>query len=282
MPVPQILTVLIAFAACLVSGCASVGMRSPLASFEQSQVFQPVAFPEGNWEPEGLAFEDAWFTAADGTQLHGWYVPHPNPRAVALFAHGNAGNVSHRADSLRILRDRHQLAVLAFDYRGYGKSEGTPSEVGLLQDARAGRAWLAQRAAVAENDIVLLGRSLGGGVMADLAAKDGARGLVLASTFTSLPDVGRHHLPLVPARLLMTNRFDSIGKIGDYQGPLLQSHGDADRVIPFEFGKRLFAAANEPKRFVRQPGGGHNSPQSDEYRDALDEFIDGLPDTVSR
>ncbi len=254
-----------------------MGLPSPLASFEQAHVYYPVRYPDGDWHPEGLNFEDAWFTASDGTRLHGWFVPHDRPRAVALFAHGNAGNVSHRAASLRLLHDRHELAVLAFDYRGYGRSEGTPSEWGLLQDARAARAWLSQRTGLDETDLLLTGRSLGGAVMVELAARDGARGLVLASTFTSLPDVARQHMPLIPARLLMRNRFDSISKLGDYRGPLLQSHGDADRVVGYALGVRLHEAANGPKRFITIPGGGHNDPQNEDYRRAFDEFIDALP-----
>ena len=195
---------------------------------------------------------------------------------MVLFTHGNAGNITHRADTLRMLHDRHDLAVLTFDYRGYGRSEGTPSEKGLLQDARAARTWLAQRAGVSEQEVVLMGRSLGGGVAVDLAAKDGARGLVLISTFTSLPDVAHHHLSLVPARWLMRNRFDSASKIGEYHGPLLVSHGTEDRVVPFEIGAVLFAAANRPKQFLTVTGGGHNSPLQREFALELDKFIVSL------
>jgi hypothetical protein len=222
-------------------------------------------------------FEDARFTAEDGTRLHGWFVPHSHPRAVVLFAHGNAGNISHRAETLRILNQRHGLAVMAFDYRGYGRSEGDPNEQGLLQDARAARQWLAERTGVSEREIVLMGRSLGGGVMVDLAAEDGARGLVLASTFTSLPDVACHHVKWIPARALMKNRFDSLSKLSRYRGPLLQSHGDADEIIPYELGRTLFDSAVGRKRFLTIPGGTHNSPLSEEYRRAFDEFIGGLP-----
>ena len=181
------------------------------------------------------------------------------------------------ADALKELHDRHAVTVLGFDYRGYGRSAGVPSEAGLLQDARAAREWLAKRTGIAEREIVLMGRSLGGGVVVDLAAKDGARGLILESTFTSLPDVADHHLPLVPSRLLMQNRFNSLSKIGQYQGPLLQSHGDADRVVPYALGKQLFEAAAGPKQFVAIEGGDHNSPQSEEYHRAFDTFIDSLP-----
>jgi fermentation-respiration switch protein FrsA (DUF1100 family) len=135
----------------------------------------------------------------------------------------------------------------------------------VLADARAARAWLAQRAGIAENQIVLMGRSLGGGVAVDLAAADGARALVLESTFTSIPDVGQTMYPLLPMRLLMQTQFNSARKIANYHGPLLQSHGTADRVIPYSIACRLFDAANQPKQFVPIPGGDHNDPQTEEY-----------------
>ncbi|MBT4867688.1 MAG: alpha/beta hydrolase [Planctomycetaceae bacterium] len=266
----------------LIAGCASPLLKSPLlksplATYEHSHVYYPSKFPEGNWHPEDLQFEDARFTAEDGTKLHGWFVPHENPRAVVLFAHGNAGNITHREESLRILNERHGLAVLAFDYRGYGRSEGIPDEAGLLQDARAARKWLAERTGIEEQEVVVMGRSLGGGVAVDLAANDGARGLVLASTFTTLPAVANHHAGGIPAGVVMKNRFDSAKKIARYDGPLLQSHGDSDEVIPYKLGRRLFEQAPGPKRFVAITGGRHNSPQSEEYRRAFDEFIDALP-----
>ena len=159
----------IAFSLAL-SGCSLLGDFSPLAPVERAQLFHPVKYPNGNWKAARSPIEDAWFTADDGTKLHGWFLPHSQPRAVVLFAHGNAGNVSHRLQTLRELHSRQQVSVLVFDYRGYGRSKGKPSETGLMQDARAARKWLANRAGVAERNIVLMGRSLGGGVMVDLAA----------------------------------------------------------------------------------------------------------------
>lgn len=261
-----------------IAGCGAMGNFSPLAPIERSRVFHPVKYAVGDWDRVGLNcdYEDAWFQAADGTKLHGWYVPHPRPRAVVLFAHGNAGNLSHRIRTLQELHARQQVSVLIFDYRGYGKSEGTPSESGLLQDARAARSWLAKRTGVSEREVVLMGRSLGGGVMVDLAARDGARSLILENTFTSLPDVAQHMLPYLPARWLMSNRFDSLSKIGDYRGPLLQTHGDRDRLIPIDLARKLHATANEPKQFVTIPGGGHNSPRSEQYHAALWRFFDLL------
>jgi uncharacterized protein len=271
-------------AACLaiVGGCRSTAASkpaessfSPLAKVENSMVFAPSIFPAGNWQPAGLDFEDAWFTSADGTRLHGWYVPHPQPRAVVLFCHGNAGNVALWADVLRTLYDRMGVSAMAFDYRGYGRSAGTPSEAGVLADARAARTWLAKRAGIAENQIVLMGRSLGGAVAVDLAA-DGARGLILESTLSSMPEVGHALVPYSPVRTLMQTQFNSLAKIRNYHGPLLQSHGTADRLIPYALGRKLFEAANEPKKFIAIPGGDHNDPQTEEYYAALYEFLGRL------
>jgi hypothetical protein len=194
-----------------------------------------------------------------------------------LFAHGTTGNITDLAGSLTSFCYRHAVAVMVFDYRGYGRSEGTPSEQGLCDDARAARSWLARLTGVDEQDIVLMGRSLGGAVMVDLAAKDGARGLILESTFTSLSDVARRYVPLFPSSVLITDRFDSLSKIKSYRGPLLMSHGDADQVIPFEQGVRLFHAANQPKRFVTIAGADHQDSPSEDYHMVLDEFIAGLP-----
>jgi fermentation-respiration switch protein FrsA (DUF1100 family) len=146
----------------------------------------------------------------------------------------------------------------------------------VLADARAARKWLAAQTGVREGDVVLVGNSLGGGVAVDLAARDGARGLVLENTFTSLPDAAAAHLPVVPVHLLMRTRLNSVSKIGDYRGPLLQTHGDADRVVPYRLGRELFAAANEPKQFVPVPGGDHNDPPAAAYIAALDGFLDSL------
>ena len=212
-----------------------------------------------------MDFEDAWFEASDGTRLHGWYVGHPKPLATVLFCHGNAGNVTHRNEVLRGLRNVSGASVLVFDYRGYGRSEGSPDEKGLLADARAARTWLAQRTGNPENQIVLMGESLGGAVAVDLAAEEGARGLVLENTFTSLPDAAAYHMPWLPLRLVMRTRFNSAEKIGRYQGPLLQSHGDCDTIVPYALGRRLFERANEPKEFLTIPGGDHNDVRSEAY-----------------
>ena len=249
------------------------------ANMEKSLVYQPALADVGDWSPpEEIGFEEAQFQSADKTPLHGWFLDHPDRRAVVLFMHGNGGNVALWAHSMQYLVDRHQVAAFVFDYRGYGKSAGKPTEQGLIEDAQAARTWLAQRTGISEDSIVLLGQSLGGGVAVELASGEGARGLILLSTFTSAPDVAAHHMPWMPAHLMMTQRFNSLKKIKNYDGPLLMCHGDADKVIPFEQGEELFAASqSEDKQFIRNEGGGHNSHAPEKYREALDAFLDRLP-----
>jgi fermentation-respiration switch protein FrsA (DUF1100 family) len=255
----------------LIGGCA----MSPLRRLEQSMVFQPGVYPKGNYDAVD-DFEDAWFKSADGTQLHGLFTTPANPTGVVLYCHGNAGNASIGANTVRVLRDRHRLAVLIFDYRGYGRSEGTPDEAGLIADAKAARQWLASRTHQEESEIILFGRSLGGGVAVQLAADDGAKGLVLINTFASLPEVAANRLPFLFPNLIMHNRFESAGRIAEYHGPLLQSHGDADQLVPYSQGQKLFAAANEPKQFIQDFRGGHNDPNSGQFHLALSLFVNDL------
>jgi fermentation-respiration switch protein FrsA (DUF1100 family) len=243
------------------------------AALEDKLVYHPSGPPKKDTSPTDLVKEDVWFQAPDGVKLHGWYCPVENPRGVVLFAHGNAGTVADRATKLRLLTKRLGVTVLAFEYRGYGHSEGKPSEPGLLADARAARRYLAQRTGVAEREIVLYGQSLGGAVMVDLAAGDGAAGLVLESTFTSLADVANYKYPLTPPGKLLVNCFDSISKIGRFNGPLVVAHGARDRIVPITQAKELFAAAGEPKWFVGIPDGGHDWTPTLEFISAVENVL---------
>ena len=245
--------------------------------FEESLIFFPSKYPAGDWEPTGLPIEDAEMQAPDGTKLHGWYVPHEQPIAQVLFLHGNAGNITHRID---VLQELHNIgaAVLILDYRGYGRSEGRPNEKGVLQDARAARIWLAERAGVKPEEIVLLGNSLGGGVAVDLITDVTPRGLILESTFTSLPDVAAVHYSFLPVRAMMDTRLNSVEKIKQYEGPLLQCHGTADEIVPFTLGEQLHTACpSENKQFLKLEGAMHNDYRPREYFAAVRAFLQQLP-----
>jgi fermentation-respiration switch protein FrsA (DUF1100 family) len=243
---------------------------------ENRLIFYPRREPLTTWQPPVTAGRSVDFEADDGTKLTGWYLPHENPRAAILFACGNGGNMSYWSDTFAKLNLDFQCSVFGFDYRGYGRSEGSPSEKGVLADARAARRKLAELAGIPEQRVVLMGRSLGGGVACDLAG-DGCRALVLESTFTSLPDVGARIYPFLPVRYVMRSRFNSLEKIRSYRGPLFISHGDGDELIPLEFGRRLFdAAAGERKEFYVVRRGGHNDPQPEEYYATLFKFLDSV------
>lgn len=248
-----------------------------LVWLEDKLIFIPSRYPEGEWQPAGLPVVDAWFVSDDGVRLHGWYVPHPQPAAHILFCHGNAGNVTHRAEAMRQLHRRARAAVLVFDYRGYGKSEGNPNEEGVLQDARAARRWLAQEARIPESAVVLMGESLGGAVAVHLGAELPGRGLILENTFTSLPDVAAWHFPWLPVRWLMRSQLNALAKIAQCRGPVFQSHGDRDTIVPYRLGRQLFEAAPEPKQFYTLPGADHNDPHPPEYYDAIARFLEELP-----
>lgn len=245
-------------------------------SLDEMLALFPAKYPAGDWHPQGT-FEECTFTSSDGVALHGWHWPAPQPRAVILHLHGNAGNVTHRAAMARNLVQRFNVSVMLFDYRGYGRSEGVATIDGLSIDARAARSELAKKADVDASEIVLMGESMGGGVAVDLASTDGARGLILQSTFSSLRDAAGAHYPKLLVKMLVKKRLESAATIANYHGPLLQMHGTADRVVPFSSGKRLFDAANEPKTFIRVPGGDHNDPPPAEFFVALDAFLDALP-----
>jgi uncharacterized protein len=263
------------------SSQSPVSAQSPRKTLVDRLLFQPDRFPVGEWPKNDSTIEDVWFRSPDDKRLNGWFAEAKKPRAVVLYMEGNAGNITNRRWVLDLFRDRMNASVLIFDYEGYGRSEGTPTQSAILNDARAARRWLAGRTKVAEKDIVLVGNSLGGAVAVDLASRDGARGLVLENTFASLAELTRTHFGRLASKLV-TTELDSAAKISSYTGPLLQTHGDEDSVVPFAQGKRLFAAANEPKKFVAVRGGDHNDGPTPEYLEQLDQFLARLPTQVSK
>jgi uncharacterized protein len=249
--------------------------RQSMQSLDELLLFFPTKYLDGDWQPAALNYSDVSMSAADGTRLHGWYCPAENRRAVVLLAHGNGGNVTHRAGLVRLLQARLRATTLIFDYRGYGHSGGVPTVEGILSDARAARTALAERAHVNESDIVLMGESLGGAVAVQLAAEKPPRGLVLDRTFSSLKDIAAHHYPAL-AWLVPAKKLNSVAQVSQYEGPLLQCHGVADGTIPFALAVKLFDAANQPKEFIRLPSTDHNDPLPDEFFSRLDAFFGRL------
>ena len=229
--------------------------------FENSLIFFPSRYPDGDWRPAG-------------PQVRGRLVPGRRWHAAARLVRAVSGGPGGGALLPRQRRQHHPsrrhprnaarqvgVSVLIFDYRGYGRSEGKPTEAGILADARAARAWLAGREKIAQRDVVLMGESIGGAVAVDLAARDGARALVLESTFDTLPDVAAYHFPWLPVRWAMRTRLDSAAVIGQYHGPLLQSHGDAD--YDCAVASSAAACSRPPtsrSSFCSLPGHDHNDP----------------------
>lgn len=253
------------------------GLIVLLLLLENYLLYPAPKFPAGDWQAPYLGQEEVSFAAADGTPLVGWLVEHPSPRGVLLYCHGNGDCLGYLGPHLYDLREKHQLTVFAFDYRGYGKSGGSPSEAGILSDGHAAQQWLAARLNMRPDEIVLMGRSLGGGVAVDLAVNNGARGLILQNTPSSIPDAAARIYWFAPVHWLMRNRYDSAAKIGRYQGPVLISHGVDDSLVPLALGRKLFAnVTSEHKRFFEIAGGGHNDPEPPEYNAVLSEFLASL------
>lgn len=248
-----------------------------LVVFENSLIFPAPRFPAGDWEPTGLNVEDVTFPSGDGTALHGWLVRQDQPAGYLLFCHGNGEHVAHLADLLRLLTDQYRYTVFAFDYRGYGRSDGSPNEAGILADAQAAREWFQDELQVSSSEVILMGRSLGGAVAIDLAAVHPPRALIVESTFTSLPDVAARLYWWAPVRWLMRSQFNSLDKIRGFEGPLMISHGARDTLIPISHGRTLFAAAaSSEKEFLEYPEDGHNDARPREYYDRVREFVDAL------
>ncbi|UCC44356.1 MAG: alpha/beta hydrolase [Candidatus Zixiibacteriota bacterium] len=223
----------------------------------------------------GLAYEDVYIEVDDGVQIHGWYARQNSSAPTVLFCHGNAGNISHRISTAQML---NELGVnyLMFDYRGYGRSGGSPSEENAYGDAAAAYRWLRTEKGVPAESLFVFGRSLGGAVGVELSTAQDCAGLILESTFTSISDMGKRIYPFLPVKLLVRYRFASIEKMSRVKCPLLVAHSADDELIPYEMGKRLYEAGSEPKGFV-EFSGGHNDLDclhDEKYRRSLREFLE--------
>ncbi len=253
----------------ILSGCM-------FRQFEHNQVYHPYRQLEAAPAELGRAFEDVRFKTDDGVELHGWFFPadtnSPRAQLAFLICHGNAGNISHRLDLSGALLETG-ASVFVFDYRGYGLSEGRPSEQGTYRDAQAAHAWLRRKQFRGER-IIAFGESLGGGVASELALRETLGGLVLQSTFTSIPDVGKEIFPWLPVRWLSSIKYDTRTKLPRINLPVLVMHSREDDLIRFHHAEKNFAAANEPKIFCELLGS-HNDGawEQKQFREAIEKLF---------
>ncbi len=240
-------------------------------------IFYPDSFLIGDPGDFGMPFEDVYFPTADGLTLHGWFVPGEKGLTWLWFP-GNAGNISYRLENMKLLHERLALNIFIFDYRGYGRSQGRPSEKGTYRDAQAALAYLHSRPDVDPETTLFFGRSLGSAIAVDLATKQKCLALILESPPTSLMGMMKAIFPSLPPDRLPI-KYDSLSKIKDINVPLLILHGDRDEVVPYRLGRKLFEAANEPKRFYTIENAGHNDTYivgGEGYITALRDFIEDL------
>lgn len=224
----------------------------------------------------GLEYNDVEPVTADGVRLHGWWIPADNARASILFFHGNAGNISHRLDTIRLFHEL-DLSVFMIDYRGYGRSEGRPSEDGTAADARAAWDWLTDEAGQQPDRIVIAGRSLGAAVAAELARERSPGAVILESPFRSVPIIAQEVYPFLPARWLSRFDYATEDHVGNISAPVLVIHSRDDEIIPFAHGEAVHAAANDPRSLLPLRGG-HNTgflASGNRYVDGIDGFLHG-------
>lgn len=241
-----------------VGGAAYAALLAAMFLLQGSLVYFPEMGRQILRTPKdaGLDYETVWLTTEDGVRIEAWYVPAPAARGVALLTHGNAGSIAQRVDYAPLFH-RLGYSLLLLDYRGYGRSEGKPSEEGTYADARAAWRHLVTERGFPPERIVLVGESLGGAVAARLAADERPGALVLASSFVSVPELAAELYPWLPARQLVRYRYDTLASLKRVSCPVFIAHSPQDDIVPFHHGERLFAAAKEPKTFL-ELAGGHN------------------------
>ncbi len=251
-----------------------VGIVLLASLFQGWLIFQPRKRLHGDPAVIGLPYMDIWLRSSDDVRIHGWYIPSGRQGKTLLFFHGNAGNISHRLDSLAIFHD-FGLNILIVDYQGYGNSEGKPSEKALYLDGNAAWNYLTGDLNIPSGDIIVFGRSLGGAVAMELAYRYSPGGIILESSFSDMAEVAAEHFPFLPVRWLLRHRFDLSEKIKWIGCPSLVIHSPNDEIIPFRFGERLFTDLPEPKIFIEIEGD-HNTGfllSIGKYRQGLWEFI---------
>jgi len=267
----------------LVAALSLLSLTALMLAFERRLIYFPHRPLELHPRDLGLRAEELRLEAK-GATLHGWWLPSQGARWNVLVCNGNAGNISYRLERARLMQEQLGVSVLLFDYRGYGLSTGSPDEAGTYEDARAAYDALAAKGLTRER-IVLFGESLGAAVAAQLALEREAAALVLESPFASIPEMARAVYPfLPPVGPLIRTRYDTLAKLPRLRTPLLVLHGARDEIVPIAQGRRVFAAAPEPKRFFEIPGAGHNDTYAAGgagYWSVWREFLSSLPTSPS-
>jgi uncharacterized protein len=249
-----------------------------VSSLERRSLYFPFREIGGTPKSIGLAYESVTLTAKDGVKIHAWWIPAKDARLSVLFSHGNAGNISHRLEKLKILHNLG-LNVLMFDYRGYGESEGIPTEKGTYLDAEAAYDHLLLQRSVPKNRIVFVGESLGCAVATELAVRHPAAAMILESPFTSTIAMGKLVFPWLPVKAIVRYKYDNLEKISRLTLPLLILHSEDDEIVPFAMGQALFAASKSPaKRFVELQGGHNDGFLTSEkiYGHAIKQFLEDI------
>jgi len=241
---------------------------------QPGMVFFPTKIISQTPDQWGLSYEDVYLESSNQNKIHGWYLPAKNSNQALLFFHGNGGNISHRGDSLKIF-NRLGLNVLIIDYQGYGKSEGSPGEQEIYDDALVAWKYLLAEKNFKPGDIIIFGRSLGGAVAAKLAADVNPRALILESTFSSVKDMAKLLLPVMSRLVFSRYEFNAAQQVTENKAPLLVLHSRDDDIIPFELGEKVYQAGNKPKIFIEMVGD-HNSgfiQSQPAYEQALENFL---------
>ncbi len=256
---------------------AYVGVLIVLLALERVFLYRPKTAAQDWCDPPSAQFQDVFLTSATGDSIHAWWLPRPGAEMVVLNSHGNAGNLSYRGPGMMRWSEELNASVMCYDYPGYGKSTGEPYERTCYAAAEAAWSWLTGTQGIPANAVLQLGGSLGGAMAAELAHRHDSRGLVLYKAFSSVPDMAQLRYPFLPARYFVRHRYDNVAKLRDIRRPVFIVHGTADEIIPFVCGERLFAAANEPKEFLRVEGDRHESKPADEFFPRLRAFLAAHP-----
>ncbi len=257
-------------------GIGYVLFTALLWAMQGNMLYQPNVGGSADATPSdiGLEWESVALETDDGVNLDAWWIPNEATDGVLLFFHGNAGNISHRLHSIEHF-NRLGLSVLIIDYRGYGNSEGSPSEEGTALDARAAWRWLVDERNLEPQHITVFGRSLGSAVAAELAREVSPGGVILESSFRSVPDMAQRLYPFLPARWLARFDYATEDYVRGIRAPVLVIHSPDDEIIPFAEGKAVYEAANHPKKML-EIGGGHNTgflEYEDRYLDGIGSFL---------